>query len=129
MEYDRFVWTSVFMRLSLGVVFIFAAVLKLFFDVAPPIDKIVFFLPKETSVALLGIVEFVVGALLVVGLLTRAAFVVAGLLLVGFILSSAALGIFLSQFMIKDVVLLAVAIHGMMHGAPTFSLEAFIHHV
>lgn len=127
MEYDRFVWTSVFLRLSLGVVFIFSAVLKLFFDVAPPIEKIIFFMPKETSVALLGIVEFVVGALLIVGLLTRAAAVVAGFLLVGFIMSSVALGIFLSQFMVKDFVLLAAAIHVLMHGAPTFSIDALIH--
>ncbi len=126
MDYDHHMWTSVLMRLSLGVVFLAAGVLKLFFNFAPPIEKIVFFMPKETSLALLGIVEFVVGALLVLGLLTRAASVIAGLLLVGFVLSSFALGVFVSQFIIKDLVLLSAALHFMVHGAPAFSVDALI---
>ncbi len=125
MEYDRHVWTSVVLRITLGVVFLYAAILKLFFNAAPPIEKIVFFLPKETTLALLGIVEFVVGVLLILGLLTRAAAVVAGLLLAGFIISSFALGIFMAQFMIKDVVLLAAAIHLIMHSLP-FGIDAWI---
>lgn len=127
MDYDRHVWTGVLMRLTLGSVFIFAGVLKLFFDVAPPIEKIIFFMPKETSVALLGILEFVVGALLLIGLLTRAASVVAALLLVGFVLSSVALGVFVTQFMIKDLVLLAAALHFAAHGASAFSADNLIH--
>jgi len=126
MDLDRHVWTSVLMRLTLGSVFIFAGVLKLFFDVAPPIEKIIFFMPKETSVALLGILEFVVGVLLLIGLLARAASVVAALLLAGFVFSSFALGVFVTQFIIKDIVLFAVALHVALHGAPVFSADNLV---
>ncbi len=126
MDYGRFKWTNVLTRLSLGAVFIYAAVFKLFLDATPPVQKILYFIPAETSVAILGIIEFVIGMLLVLGLLTRFAASLAAVLLAAFIVSAVVLGLFIQHMLIKDVVLLTLAVHFIFHGCKTWGLDCVI---
>jgi putative oxidoreductase len=126
MDYGRFNWTHLLMRVSLGAVFIYAAVFKLFLDAAPPMKKIIYFMPPETSIAVLGIIEFALGIMLVLGLLTRVVASITAVLLTAFIISAVVLGLFVTQFIVKDIVLFAVAVHFIMHGCKGMGLDCLI---
>jgi putative oxidoreductase len=61
------------LRVSLGVVFVWFGALKIF-DVSPVSDlvgRMAYLLPRDTFVLVLGVVEVVVGVLLIVGRLLR----------------------------------------------------------
>ncbi|HLD12605.1 MAG TPA: DoxX family protein [Candidatus Nanoarchaeia archaeon] len=104
------------LRVVLGVVFTYAGVMKVlaFFNVVtytfPPINKILTFLPLSTSGLLLGLVEVIIGVLLIIGFWTRTAAWAATILLVIFVLAGAYLGIFMQAALFKDLVMAAAAL-------------------
>lgn len=110
-------------RLSLGLIFLISGIGKLFLGMSPPLDKILFFIPLNISTYLLGLLEFVVGIMLLAGLFTRiAAWVAAGLLII-FLISGAALGIFMQAGLLKDVGLLAAALSSALVGCPRWGID------
>ncbi len=121
------------LRVALGFVFVYYATMKLFFGMAPPLDLIVTFLPADMSLFLMGMVEFVLGTLLVLGLFTRTA---AWLTVVFFaaLFSSAIYlhfsgilpGLWNTAGLAKDVGLLGAAIAIGLQGAPCCSLDAWV---
>jgi uncharacterized membrane protein YphA (DoxX/SURF4 family) len=121
------------LRVTLGFVFVYAAVMKLFFGAAPPVDAIVTFMPVDVSLFLLGLLEFVVGALLVVGLFTRVAAWVATSLFAIFMLSAIYLhvsgampGIWNTAMLFKDVALIGAAVALGIQGSKCCSLDTWI---
>ena len=64
-------WAELLMRLGLGAVFLNAGIGKLFLNARPPIDKVITFIPADTSILLLGLLEFILGALFLLGLFTK----------------------------------------------------------
>ena len=121
------------LRVTLGFVFVYYATMKLFFGMAPPVDLIVTFLPADVSIFLIGMVEFVLGTLLVLGLFTRtAAWLTAGLLLAFFgsatylHISGLLPGLWSTAGLAKDVALLGAAVSLGLQGAPCCSLDAWI---
>lgn len=121
------------LRVTLGFVFVYYATMKLFFGMTPPVDLIITFLPTDINIFLMGMLEFVLGTLLVVGLFTRtAAWLTAGLLLAFF---GSALYLHVSGILpdlwntaglAKDVALLGAAVSLALQGAPCCSLDAWI---
>lgn len=121
------------LRVTLGFVFVYYGIMKLFFGMAPPIEKIITFMPTDVSLFLMGMVEFLLGVLLVFGLFTR----VAGWATAGFmvLLFAAAAYLHLSGIlpdlwftagMAKDVAILGAAVAVGMQGAPCCSLDVWI---
>src|SRR3989338_984844 len=96
-------WAELLMRLGLGAVFLNAGIGKLFLNVRPPIDKILTFIPADTSILLLGLLEFVIGVLFLLGLFSKFTGKVAAILLVIIILSGFYIGM---GPLYKDIVLL-----------------------
>ncbi len=121
------------LRLGLGFVFVYYGIMKLFFGMAPPVDKIVTFMPADVSLFLLGLLEFTFGTLLVLGLFTRiAGWLTAGLLCV-FLVSAVYLhfsGILPNLWnvagMAKDVGLLGASVAVGLQGSLCCSLDAWI---
>ena len=82
--------------------------MKLTGKLAPPIDKIITFLPVETSILLFGLVETVVGLLIVLGLWTRIAAWLGAILMVAILWSGIYLGLFWQLNLIKDIPILII---------------------
>src|SRR3990167_2509985 len=61
------------LRVTLGFVFVYYGIMKLFFGMAPPVEKIITFMPTDVTLFLMGMFEFLLGVLLVFGLFTRVA--------------------------------------------------------
>ena len=121
------------LRVGLGFVFVYYSIMKLFFGMAPPVDKIITFMPADVSLFLLGMFEFVIGTMLVLGLFTRVAGWKAAGLIVVFFASAAYLhfsgimpDLWFTAGMAKDVALLAAAVAIGMQGAPCCSIDAWI---
>ncbi|HIG95513.1 TPA: DoxX family membrane protein [Candidatus Woesearchaeota archaeon] len=119
-------WTSVVMRITLGFLFFYAAIGKLFMGKAPPIEKIITFMPKETSVMLLAIVELIIGLLLIFGLITKITAWASAVLFAIFMLSGLALGIFTQSGLVKDIPLLAMSLYFAFKGCTGFGLDCLI---
>lgn len=119
-------WTLVVLRITLGFAFFYAAIGKLFMGKMPPVDQVIGFLPQETSVAILGIIELVVGLLLIFGLVTRIAGWAAAVLLALFLLSGLGLGLFNQAMLFKDLPLLAAALVFAFKGCTGFGLDCLI---
>lgn len=98
------------LRAVVGILFILFGWMKFIGSLAPPIDKIITFLPLETSILLMGIVEAVIGVLVLVGLWTRVAAWLGALLMATIILSGIYLGLFWQFFLIKDISMLVILI-------------------
>lgn len=111
------------LRIALGIIFLISGIGKLFLGMAPPLDKILFFIPLNVSAYLLGLLEFIVGVLLLLGLLTRIAAWISAALLVIFLISGAALGIFAQAGLLKDVGLLAAAVCLALFGHGCWGLD------
>ncbi len=121
------------LRITLGFVFVYYGIMKLFFGMAPPVDKIITFMPVDVTLFLMGMLEFILGTLLVVGLLTRVAgWLTAGFLAVLFIsaaylhLSGILPNLWFTAGMAKDVALLGAAVAVGMQGAPCCSIDVFM---
>ncbi len=129
MQLDRKI-ANFILRIVLGIVFAFAGAMKIlgFFKVVayayPPIDRIITFIPLEISGMILGIVEFVVGILLIIGLFTRTAALIAAVLLIIFIISGAVLGLFMQAVLIKDVVMAAASLLLAAEGCRKWGLDS-----
>ena len=129
MPFDRKL-ANFILRIVLGVLFLVPGLMKIlaFFGVLsyayPPINKIIPFIPLSTAGLLLGIVEFAVGALLVIGLYTRFAAWVAAILFAVFILSGIYLGLFMKAGLFKDVGLLAAALMLATEGCRKWGLDS-----
>lgn len=121
------------LRLGLGFVFVYFSVMKLFFGAAPPVDKIITFMPVDVSLFLLGLLEFVIGVLLVFGLWTRvagwAAAVFIAVLFVSLVylqFSGIMPGLWSAAYMAKDVALLTAGIAVGIQGAPCCSIDVWM---
>ena len=121
------------LRVTLGFVFVYYGIMKLFFGLAPPVDKIITFMPVEVSLFLMGMFEFVVGTLLVLGLFSRVAgWITAGLFVVLFAsaaylhLSGILPDLWFIAGMAKDVGLLGAAIAVGLQGAPCCSIDVWM---
>jgi uncharacterized membrane protein YphA (DoxX/SURF4 family) len=121
------------LRMTLGFVLVYYATMKLFFGAAPPVDLIVTFLPTDVSLFLMGMLEFVLGTLLLMGLFTRTAAWLTAVFFV--VLFGSALYLHVSgilpdlwytAFLAKDVALLGAAVSLGLQGAPCCSLDAWI---
>ena len=121
------------LRVTLGFVFVYYGIMKLFFGMAPPVEKIITFMPTDVSLFLMGMFEFLLGVLLVFGLFTRVAgwattgfmvvlFASAGYLHISGILPD----LWFTAGMAKDVAILGAAIAVGMQGAPCCSIDAWI---
>lgn len=114
-------------RLSLGLIFLISGIGKLFLGLAPPLDKVLPFIPLHISTYLLGLLELIVGIMLLIGLFTRIAAWVAAALFITFLISGAALGLFMQAGLLKDVGLLAAAISTALIGCAKWGLDcAFV---
>ena len=120
-------------RVTLGFVFVYFSIMKLFFGAAPPVDKIITFMPTDVSLFLMGLLEFVIGTLLVLGLFTRVAgWAAAGLFAVFFAsavylqVSGILPGLWSAAGMAKDVALLGASVTVGLQGAPCCSIDAWI---
>lgn len=121
------------LRLGLGFVFVYYSIMKLFFGMAPPVDKIITFMPADVSLFLLGMLEFILGTLLVLGLFSRVAGWLTAVLIGVFFASAIYLQVsgimpdlWFTAGMAKDVALLAAAVAVGMQGAPCCSIDAWI---
>lgn len=121
------------LRVTLGFVFVYYGIMKLFFGMAPPVDLIVTFLPTDVSIFLMGMLEFVLGTLLLFGLFTRTAAWLTAVFFVVFFGSAAYLhvsgilpGLWNTAGLAKDVGLLGAAVSLGLQGAPCCSLDAWI---
>tara|TARA_Y100000031_G_C8086703_1_gene322234 strand:+ start:429 stop:782 length:354 start_codon:yes stop_codon:yes gene_type:complete len=114
------------MRITLGLVFFYAAIGKLFMGKMPPVHKVLGFLPAETAVSLLAIVELVVGLLLIFGLVTRVAGWASAALFAVFILAGLGLGLFNQAMLFKDLPLLAMSLYFAFNGCSGFGLDCLI---
>ncbi|MEK6867621.1 MAG: DoxX family protein [Nanoarchaeota archaeon] len=120
-------------RVTLGFVFVYFSIMKLFFGAAPPVDKIITFMPADVSLFLMGLLEFMIGTLLILGLFTRVAgWAAAGLFAVFFAsavylqISGILPGLWSAAGMAKDVALLGAAVAVGIQGAPCCSIDAWI---
>ena len=116
-------WANLLLRISLGLIFLFSGTMKVFFYARVPVEKILpFFGPDYGSIAL-GVLEMIIGLLLVIGLFTKYAAFVAVVLFAIFIVSGLILGMFMQAGLIKDVVLLFAALMLCADGARKFALD------
>ena len=115
-------WSELIMRVGLGIVFLNSGIGKLFLNVKVPVDKIITFLPADTTLLIMGLLEFVLGVLFVLGLFTKLTGKVAAVLLLAIILS----GVYLQMFnvILKDIVLFAVALYLAKEGSKKLSLDS-----
>ena len=115
---------SFLLRLTLGIIFLYTGVSKVFMHVTvPPISKVITFLPAARASMVLGIIELIVGVLLIIGLWTRLTGWVAAVLLLCFIISGSILGLFQSAALMKDVGLLGSALYLGFVGARSHSID------
>jgi uncharacterized membrane protein YphA (DoxX/SURF4 family) len=110
-------------RVTLGLVFLWAGIGKLFLNARPPLDQLITFLPLNTSLLILGILEVAVGLMLVIGLFTRIAGWVAAVLFVAFVVGGSLIGIFTQAFLLKDVALLAASLELAWTGSRMWGLD------
>ena len=111
-------------RITLGIIFIITGLGKLFFGAKPPIEQIITFLPAETSILILGIIELAVGLLLFLGLFTKFAGWISALLYLSFVLGGLFLGLFMQSMLIKDVALLAASLEIAWTGARMWGIDS-----
>ncbi|PIN80798.1 hypothetical protein COV16_00310 [Candidatus Woesearchaeota archaeon CG10_big_fil_rev_8_21_14_0_10_34_8] len=121
------------LRVTVAFVFLYAGVMKLFFGAAPPVDMILTFMPADVSLFLLGMLEFVLGTLLLFGLFTRVTAWVSASLVAVFFLVAAYLhtsglmtGLWNSAWMWKDLPLLGGSIAIALQGSPCCSIDSWI---
>ncbi len=121
------------LRVTLGFVFVYYGIMKLFFGMAPPVEKIITFIPTDVSLFLMGMFEFLLGVLLVKGLFTRiAGWAAAGFMVVLFAsatylhISGILPDLWFTAGMAKDVAILGAAVAVGMQGAPCCSIDAWI---
>ena len=98
------------LRAVVGILFILFGWMKFTGSLAPPVDKIITFLPAETSILLMGVAEAVIGVLVLIGLWTRVAAWIGALLMAVIIISGIYLGLFWQFFLIKDISILVILI-------------------
>lgn len=115
-------WAEFLMRIGLGAVFLNAGIGKLFLNARPPIDKVITFIPADTTLILLGLLEFALGALFLLGLFTKFTGKVSAILLVVIILSGFYIGM---GPLYKDIVLLTAAWHLANVGSKKYALDSF----
>ena len=129
MQLDR-KFANFLLRIVLGIIFAYAGAMKIlgFFKIVayalPPIDRIITFIPLETSGLALGIVEFAIGILLLLGLWTRLAALAATVVLIIFIISGAILGLFMQAGLFKDVAMAAAALLMAAEGCRKWGLDS-----
>ncbi|MDO8556595.1 MAG: DoxX family membrane protein [Nanoarchaeota archaeon] len=122
-------YANVVLRVILGLVFAYAGAMKVlgFFKVVsytlPPLDKIITFLPLNTSGVILGGVELIIGIALIIGFYTRVAAWGATILLLIFAVAGAYLGIFMQAGLFKDVVMAAAALLLAAEGCRKWGLD------
>lgn len=123
------------LRVALGFVFVYYSIMILFFGMALPVDinELITFIPADVGLFCIGMIEFIIGTLLVVGLFTRIAGWTAGAFFVVLFGTTAYLhfsGIFPDLWfyanLAKDVGLLGAAVAIGLNGAPCCSIDAFI---
>ena len=135
---DQYAWGNLFLRLGLGFVFVFTGIAKLFLGLVPaePIGAILNAIGmgalSTTGFGMfLGILELMVGLMMILGLFTKIVGWVTAIMLLSFIIGvSVILGAGLMQpmFMFKDIGLLAGALCLGFQGAPGISLDAVLWH-
>lgn len=117
------------LRVVLGLILFIPGTMKIlaYFNVIeyalPPINKIIPFLPLNTLGLLLGIVELIIGVLLIIGFYTRFAAWSAAVLFAVFILSGVYLGLFMKAGLFKDVGLFAGALMLATEGCRLWGLD------
>jgi len=116
-------WAELIIRLGLGALFLKGGIGKLFLGVRVPVDQIITFLPADTSLILLALLELVLGVLLILGLFTKFTAKVTAILLLVVILS----GLYLKMYtpLWKDVILLGAAWHLAKVGSNKFAADSF----
>ncbi|HLD15892.1 MAG TPA: DoxX family protein [Candidatus Nanoarchaeia archaeon] len=116
-------WANLLLRVSFGLIFLFSGMMKVFFYVRVPVEKILPFLGPDYGSIILGAVEIIIGLLLVIGLFTRYAALGATGLLVVFVISGLILGLFQQAGLIKDIVLVFASLMLVADGARKWSLD------
>lgn len=98
------------LRFITGTFFILFGSMKFVGLLTPPIDKIIVAIPLEISVFLMGVLETVLGIMLVLGIFTRASAWIGAVLMVVIIGSGTSLGLFWQLYLIKDIPFLIILI-------------------
>lgn len=121
------------MRILVGGVFIYNAIANLFLNSKLPVEQ-VFPLPHQTGMYIIGLVELVLGVLLLIGLITRVAAwitVVVSLVYMGSTIYLAALGkvsyLGLQIALTKDLLLLGTGLYFGLAGSQTLGIDNAIH--
>ena len=118
--------TWLVLRVLAGFVFLWGGIAKLFMGAAPPVASILPFMPANVSLFLLGLLEFIVGTLLILGLITRIAAGVGTALYAIFIIAGLSLGLFGGAMLFKDVGLLGTMLALTIFGAHSYSLDVWL---
>lgn len=112
------------LRISLGLIFLYTGVGKVFLgEKVPAIDRIITFLSVENASLALGVVELIIGVLLVIGLWTRVAGWAAAILLACFIIAGSLFGLFQQAGLFKDIGLLGSALYLGLVGARSHAID------
>lgn len=115
---------NLLLRVSLGLIFLYTGIGKVFLGgQVPAIDRVITFLSVEYASLALGVVEMIIGLLLVIGLWTRVAGWAAAVLFVCFLIAGSLFGMFQQAGLFKDVGLLGAALYLGLVGARSHSLD------
>lgn len=119
MAEKKAIFNAVF-RICLGFVFFYAGLKKLFLGDFPAVDTIITFMPVQTVVFILGVVELVVGIVLMLGLFTSIfAWIMAALLAV-FIILGFPTG---QGFIYKNIGLIGAALYLAVEGSQAWGMD------
>jgi len=110
LKMDREDLAHFLLRFITGIFFILFGSMKFVGLLTPPIDKIIVAIPLEISVFLMGVLETVLGIMLVLGIFTRVSAWIGAVLMVVIIGSGISLGLFWQLYLIKDIPFLIILI-------------------
>lgn len=110
-------------RILLGFVFLYAGIIKVFAFDFPNVEAVMPFMAPATTVFLLGLLELIIGVMIMVGLFTRIfAWIMAGMLLI-FIIVGPFIG---TGFLYKNLALIGAAMFLAVDGAQLWSLDTML---
>ena len=117
---DKELALHVALRVALGIVFLWGGIRKMFLGAPIPVGKIITFMASGNVLYVLGLIEFLIGLFLLLGLATRTAgWAAVGFAFLGLILAlPAGMG-----FLAEEIVLIAVALVLAFRGSISLGLD------
>jgi len=98
------------LRFAVGIIFLLFGWMKISGQLQPPIEKIITFLPAETSLLVMGLAMIIIGLSVIIGLWITIAAWFGALIMVAVIGSGIYLGLFWELNLIKDIPILIIFI-------------------